>query len=49
MSLFGAFGLLVNFDNIRDVNALFDADASELGRCFQSVAWDLISEGEPYA
>ena len=47
-ALFGTFGLLVNFDNIRDMNALFDADASELGHCFQSVAWDLISEGESY-
>lgn len=47
-ALFGSFGLLINFDSIKDINALFNASSSELEQSFQDVPWNLISEGESY-
>ena len=47
-TLFGALGLLINFDNIKDVKSLLNADSSTFEKCFKDVALDLISDGESY-
>jgi hypothetical protein len=46
--IFGAFGLLINNDLIKDVNNLFNADASQFEECFKDVASGLILDGASY-
>lgn len=46
--IFGAFGLLINFDSVNNVNKLFNATDDQLSECFRDVANDLILSGASY-
>lgn len=46
--IFGAFGLLINFDSIKNVNKLLNATKDQFEACFNDVATDLILSGSSY-
>ncbi len=46
--LLGGFGLVINYDAIKDVNALLHANSATFRKCLHGVALDIINEGESY-
>ncbi len=46
--LLGGFGLVINYDAIKDVNAFLRAGSATFEECFNDVALDMINEGESY-